>query len=259
VPELVTLLENSDWTIRAWAAGTLGRIGPDARAAEPDLIARLGDRDAHVRDAACGALPNVGATKEAMLPGVISLLRDDNAQVFATALRTAARLGVDEGVTVPALTDQLNQKDPRVRYQAAVALGGCAGRAQSAAPALLKAIYDSDKDVKNAAVKALAKIDPSFGPKLPPVPEPASDAATGTVSLEMQGPASIALDIYKAVTGVELVTQLQGPVPGQINLRATRPLSPAEAKAFLEKALLEQCGLVLERIDDKHVAVKMRH
>lgn len=43
----------------------------------------------------------------------------------------------------------------------------------------------------------------------------------------------MALDIYKSVAGVELLMKFQGPVPGLINLRATRPLSPKEAMEFL--------------------------
>jgi HEAT repeat protein len=230
VPELVILLHSADWTIRAWAAGDLGKIGPEASTATPDLVAVLGDRDEHVRAAACGALVAIGARKEGMLPGLMTCLRDTNDAVFSAALAAASSIGVEPPMLVPVVTDQLKQTDPRVRYEAAMALGRNGDKARSAIPELLKAIQDTDKDVREAAAGALSKIDPSM-----------------------------ALDIYKAIAGVELVMKFQGPVPGLINLRATRPLSPKEAMDFLEKALLEQAGIVLERIDEKHVAVKMRH
>jgi HEAT repeat protein len=261
IPELVSLLSDPDWTVRAWGAGTLGKVGREANAATPDLTARLSDKDEHVRQAACDALAEIGASKEVVLPALMPCLRDTNDGVFNAALRTASRMGVGPSALVPAVTDQLNQQDPRVRYQAAMALGGCGDKARSAIPELLKAVRDVDKDVREAAAGALIKIDPSVAveAKLPPPTGPASDAGAVSVNLAMQGPTSMALDIYRSIAGVELVMKFQGPLPGFVNVRATRPLSQKEAMEFLEKALLDQCGIVLERIDDKQVAVKMRH
>jgi HEAT repeat protein len=241
VPELLTLLEHSDWTIRAWAAGTLGKIGRGASPAVPDLIARLRDTDEHVRQAACGALVNVGASKEAVLPALKICLRDTNDVVFQTALETSSRLGADMSVLVPTITEQLNQKDPRVRYEAAMALAGCGEKGRSAIPKLLQAVHDGDKDVREAAAGALLKIDPSSAEnaKVPPPPGPAADAGTGSITLELQGPTSIALDIYRHAAGVELDMGFPGPPPGFINVRATRPLSPKETAEFLEKALFD--------------------
>jgi hypothetical protein len=139
-------------------------------------------------------------------------------------------------------------------------LGSFGAKARSAVPELLKAGHDSEKDVREAAAGALIRIDPSVAAeaKLPPPPGPASDAGAGSVTLTMRGPSSMALDMYKAIAGVELVMKSQEPIPGLINVRTTRPLSPKEAMEFLEKALLDQCGIVLEHVDEKHVAVKMR-
>jgi hypothetical protein len=206
-------------------------------------------------------LAEIGVTQEVVLPALMPCFRDSNDGVFNAALRTASRIGVDPSTLVPAVTDQLTQKDPRIRYEAAIALGGCGAKARSAIPELLRAVNDADKDVREAAAGALIKIDPSVAveAKLPPPTGPASDAGAVSVNLAMQGPTYMALDIYKAIAGVELVMKFQGPVPGLINVRATRPLSQKEAMEFLEKALLDQCGIVLERIDDKQVAVKMRH
>ncbi len=141
-----------------------------------------------------------------------------------------------------------------------MALGRYGDKARSAVPELLNAIRDPDKDVREAAAAALVKINPEIAAK-DSVQPPSSPApgGSGSGSLALQGPASIALDIYKAIAGVDLMMKIQGPVPGLINVRSTRPLSQKEALEFLEKALLDQCGIVLEHIDEKHVAVKMRH
>jgi HEAT repeats len=261
IPELVALLSSQDWTIRAWAAGALGKIGRDANAAMSNLTMSLGDKDEHVRQAACDALADIGVSKEVVLPALMPCLRDTNDGVFNAALRTASRMGVGLSVLVPAVTGQLTQKDPRVRYEAATELGRCGDKARSAIPELLKALHDTDKDVREAAAGALMKIDPDTAAQTGVTAPPAqpAEASAGSGTLALQGPASMALDIYKAGAGVELVMKFQGPVPGFINVRATRPLSQKEAMEFLEKALLEQAGIVLERIDEKHVAVKMRH
>jgi HEAT repeat protein len=195
VRELVSLLSSSNWTIRAFAAGTLAKIGREANVAIPDLIKRLGDEYAHVRQAACDALAEIGVTQEVVLPALMPCFRDSNDGVFNAALRTASRIGVDPSTLLPAVTDQLAQKDPRIRYEAAIALGGCGAKARSAIPELLRAVNDADKDVREAAAGALIKIDPSMAveAKLPPPPGPASDAGTGSVTLAMQGPTSMAL------------------------------------------------------------------
>jgi hypothetical protein len=260
VPELVTLLHSRDWTIRAWSAGDLGKIGPEASAAVPDLVKGLADKDEHVRAAACGALVAIGASKEVMLPGLMPCLRDTNYAVFTAALEAASSIGVEVSTIVPVVTDQLKQADPRVRYEAAMALERYGDKARSAVPELLKSLNDPDKIVREAAAAAVIKIDPEAASRSAVAPPgPAPDTSAGSVELALQGPASIALDVYKAISGAELVVKFQGPFPGLINVRATRPLSQKEAMEFLEKALLNQCGIVLERIDDKHVAVKMRH
>jgi HEAT repeat protein len=261
VPELVTLLHSGEWTVRAWAAGDLGKIGPEASAAVPDLVADLGDKDEHVRAAACGALVSIGASKAVMLPALMPCLSDTNDAVFSTALEAASRIGVEVSTVVPSLTGQLSQADPRVRYEAAMALGRYGEKARFAVPQLLKSLKDSDKDVREAAAGALIKIDPEAASRAAvpqrPLPAPDDSAVSGTLAL--QGPASIALDIYKSIAAVDLVMKFQGPIPGLINVRATRPLSQKESMEFLEKALLDQCGIVLEHLDEKHVAVKMKN
>ena len=58
------------------------------------------------------------------------------------------------------------------------------------------------------------------------------------------------------VSGAELVMEADPRhLTGSVTLHPTRPLSKAETAQALEKALSEQAGIVIERIDDKRVSV----
>ena len=63
------------------------------------------------------------------------------------------------------------------------------------------------------------------------------------------------LQIYGALAGVELVTDSRiRTVHHHITLQAKAD-APAQGAKLLEKALLEQAGVVITRIDDKRVSV----
>jgi hypothetical protein len=63
------------------------------------------------------------------------------------------------------------------------------------------------------------------------------------------------LEIYRALAGVELVTDSRvRTLPDHITLQAKAD-APAQGAKLLEKALLEQAGVVITRIDDKRVSV----
>ena len=63
------------------------------------------------------------------------------------------------------------------------------------------------------------------------------------------------LQIYRALAGVELVTDSRvRTVDYHVTLQAKAD-APAQAAKRLEKALLEQAGVVITRIDDKRVSV----
>ena len=63
------------------------------------------------------------------------------------------------------------------------------------------------------------------------------------------------LQVYRALVGGELVTDSRvRTVHGHITLQAKAD-APAQGAKLLEKALLEQAGMVITRIDDKRVSV----
>jgi HEAT repeat protein len=258
VPELRGLLSSPFPQIRVSAATALGKMGINSTEAVPQLITLSLDPDPKVRAGTCRALGDLKRIAKSAMPALIHCLSDTNFSVFSAALTAANRIGADSSLMTLPLTGQLLQGDPRIRYDAAIALGDYGAKARTVIPELLKAVQDTNNEVRDAAAWALFEIDAETAIKTGVLPPPAStaNASMGSVTLVLD--ALMALDIYKTIAGVELVQKLPSPtVPGLINLRGT--LSPNEAAEFMEKVLFEQAGIVLERIDEKHVAVKMRH
>jgi HEAT repeat protein len=69
---------------------------------------------------------------------------------------------------VPALIEALKDKAGDIRLSAAIGLGGLGEQAKEAIPALQATLRDRDARVREAAGKALSRIDPNVGPKSVP-------------------------------------------------------------------------------------------
>jgi HEAT repeat protein len=71
-----------------------------------------------------------------------------------------ALLGIRPEATaaIPALAELLRDKDKRVRWAAAEALGSMGPAARTAVPALTELLRDEDRPVRQAAAEALKKI-----------------------------------------------------------------------------------------------------
>jgi hypothetical protein len=96
-PFIIVLKENKSNTVRALAAGALGRLG-DSRAVEP-LILALNDRSATVGDAAVAALGQIGAQlKETALIAravepLIAALKDNRSDMRMAAAQALDKIG----------------------------------------------------------------------------------------------------------------------------------------------------------------------
>jgi HEAT repeat protein len=89
------------------------------------------------------ALARIG---EPAVPALIETLNDRDPKVRAAAAMALARIGSQAKAAVPALIKALKDKDPDVRREAARALGQMGPAAQEAVPALLEALRDSGDD-----------------------------------------------------------------------------------------------------------------
>lgn len=160
VPTLIEKLQSGTPTERAFAAGTLGNIGPTAAEAVPALKQALDDSDPHVRNAVAQALEQIGPINPFKELGeLIRIIHThEDPDVRASAYRNLANLAP---VVVPVLIEQLSDEDYHERLLAAGILGAMGPAAVEAVPALEQALNDSDPGVRETAAWALKQIDPA--------------------------------------------------------------------------------------------------
>jgi RNA polymerase sigma factor (sigma-70 family) len=184
VPALVRALRQDKLEVRAWAALTLLRIGPDAVPAVSEV---LQEPDRERRFCALVALAGGGAKA---VPFLAAALKDPDHDIRASAAQylgvignrdkseprqivvgllptrgqTVTLLGADVREAVPFLERVLKDRDTNIRAMAAEALGKIGPDARAALPALLRLWEGKDDSpsvgVLTAVFKALWQIDP---------------------------------------------------------------------------------------------------
>jgi HEAT repeat protein len=144
VPGLIAELQNDDLRARAVAAEVLGAIGPAASDATPHLVRMLHDDE--VWDAAAAALGRIGNGEA--LPKLLDLLE---------ALQAPSDRGEDDSDD-----DETGEYDPYEEEFVSIltALGSRGAEARTAAPVVLALANADDPEVRYAAIKTLARIDP---------------------------------------------------------------------------------------------------
>lgn len=193
VPALIEALKHESTLVRLQAAGALGGIGPDARAAVlallhpaysdydevrymatwalgmigsrtavDTLVDKLKDGEWHVRLAATWGLGSIGGkTAVAALFETLCEVTEvvDVREAATNALREIGKPAVIH------LIKALKNRDEWVRLQAAEALGDIGPDAREAVPALREALEDNDWAVRRDASAALKKIKKIKGKK----------------------------------------------------------------------------------------------
>ena len=158
VDALLEALEDESELVRAKAAELLGEIG-DTKAIKP-LIKALADEGAREKAAWALAFTGKRCTSE-----LVEALETSDPRVRDTITEIIVKIGEDATeALIPALESELWF----VRKNAAYALGeilrGKAKKSKKALPRLLKLLDDEDLEVREAAKKALKKIQSEFNP-----------------------------------------------------------------------------------------------
>jgi HEAT repeat protein len=171
VPPLTRLLGSDDARVRAAAAAALGRVNP-AEAIRPaldSLIEALEDSDTKVREQVVRVLAGTSYyDRDAFRrlaprmadPLLRGLKHPDVAgrRAASYAFEWAGPLCDRDAEIIPALIAALEDPDPEVRKNAAVALRAFEDRALGAIPALKRAAKDVDDSVRSMAGNAISVI-----------------------------------------------------------------------------------------------------
>ena len=164
VPRLAAALQDPDEDVRAEAARGLRALGPDAAPAGDALVAALGDASGLVRGRAARALWTVtGGRPPARLPpdrllgGLLESAKESGDAEMPDADLVLA-LAAAGHAAVAQLAAALDDPDMRVRWHAAAALMQLRRGARDAAPALRRAMDDTEWAVRNASGRALEDV-----------------------------------------------------------------------------------------------------
>jgi HEAT repeat protein len=180
VPEIAAALADKDR--RECAVRTLGRIGPEAKAAVPQLTAAANDSVAGFRREALFALAGIGPAAAASLPTIESRLNDETPEVQYAAIYALGKIGPADKSAVPMLRKNLAGDDPFLKMASVWALlkieGNDATLVKTALPILTGLLKDEHELRRIEAAHSLGEIGPAAAAALPLLKELAeSDTA----------------------------------------------------------------------------------
>ncbi|MBN1459427.1 MAG: HEAT repeat domain-containing protein [Armatimonadetes bacterium] len=154
-PALLEVLRNRDPEARCATIEALVAVGVP-RSAKSDLVVALKSSSTCVRGYAAKALGQLGSDARDVAETLLALVGDDAGFVQAEA--TAAIVSILSDDAVPLFVRGLQSAETRVREQSAAVLGRFGAAADSAVPALKRALKDESQSVRQAAQRSLATI-----------------------------------------------------------------------------------------------------
>jgi len=152
---------------RAAIVRTLGNIGADERLAVPFLLEQLVE-DRHVVET-CQALAKFGARAAAALPCLKTYLKNYRSENRIAAAAALAAIDPSKD-TFQCLAPLLRHPEPGVRIAAVEAVGALAATCSVTAP-LIAGLSDEDSNVRIVAAGALGQIGPAARAAIPAIAE----------------------------------------------------------------------------------------
>ena len=156
IPSLLQMIEkDKDPAVREAFRKSVASIHPPAVSAAviPTLIAALRSPDGQVRDMACRVLMTFGSEARAAIPALIAMAREEwsdstvmDRQVLAldrSAIEALPKIALktdSAGQVIAVLTELIQEKSPNRSAAAVAALGEFGPAAESAIPALIRAL-----------------------------------------------------------------------------------------------------------------------
>src|SRR6185369_10417425 len=160
VPALTEALNDPEIGVKCWAADSLGSFRERATNAIRALLAAFAIHDYRIKDSAAVALSKISrdTTAKEVVPVVLDLLKDPDWRNSAVGILGRMK---DEPDLATALIETLDDTNKMVQHNAINFLGRFGPEAKAAVPKLLLLTTDADSDVRECAVRALEKIEPS--------------------------------------------------------------------------------------------------
>ena len=146
------------------AAGELGNIGPDAKAAAPLLLAALDGTNDMLFSQVPGALKKMGVPTETFLPRMKNQLRSENETSRVNAAARVLELDPADHEALVVLIDQI-KRWALLRGFAIETLGRAGPPAAEAIPVLREVVKHGSNQEREAARQALRRIEPKAGEK----------------------------------------------------------------------------------------------
>jgi HEAT repeat protein len=201
VPTLAeTLQKDPDEDVRVGSAQALGQMGFDAKEGLAALVrAMKQDKSARVRGAAARALGRMAASIKSGTPmpselvetvaELAGVLKENSAGARAAAAEALGRFGHEARTAFQALVDALQDSDRFVRDYAIFAIGRIGPEAQPAVTKLAEILEkDPEFSVRRTAAEALGRFGPGRG-----VPAAALGKALQDKEMEVRRAAALAL------------------------------------------------------------------
>lgn len=150
---LINAFPKSGDSVRAYICKVLGAMG-SAKGLDT-LITALSGSYGHTRQAAAHAIGELGSVKA--LPFLIPLLVDEYEDVEEAAVNAIVKIGKrNPEEVIKRLHEGLTARDPRLRRNITVILGGIGGR--EALDAVASSLKDEEREVRKAAVASLGNL-----------------------------------------------------------------------------------------------------
>jgi HEAT repeat protein len=157
---------DEDGRVRAEAYRALGALASSVRIAEQTLLVGLQDSDPLVRAATVEALGRAGLSCDEAIAEVVRMLQDSSDQVKVQATQVLPVLAGPTPEVIDTLCRCLEQDDSAwVQMQAAQALGKLGPPAAAAGAALLRSALTGPEEVRDQAMRAIARIQPPETPQ----------------------------------------------------------------------------------------------
>jgi HEAT repeat protein len=168
LPDLVRLLKGTDGFVAERALAPIDAIGKEGIPALMDYVTNRYAYTCRFRLELIDAMENLGTNGASVVPTLLQCLKSPDSEMAGTAVSLLGNVGPhlasgpQADAVVAALAEATESADKYIRHRAVLGLGQFGASAQSAVPALMRALADPDYQIRDAATNSLNKVAPEI-------------------------------------------------------------------------------------------------